>query len=48
MSINIKILENYIANFVNNIEYKRINQRLIKIDLIADIDDQRVHHFNTF
>ena len=33
--ININFLEKYIAHFVNDIEY----------DLMADVDDQRFHHF---
>ena len=45
LKINIHFLEKNIANFVNDIEYKRITKKLKKYDLIADVDDQRFHHF---
>ena len=45
LSFNIKILENLIADFVNDITYKRISNKLKKKDLIAEVDDQRSHHF---
>ena len=44
-SFNIKVLENLIADFVNNITYKRISNKLKKEDLMAEVDDQRAHHF---
>ena len=43
--ININFLEKYIAHFVNDIEYKRITKKLKEYDLMADVDDQRLHHF---
>ena len=43
--ININFLEKYIAHFVNDSEYKRITKKLKEYDLMADIDDQRFHHF---
>ena len=43
--ININFLEKYIVHFVNDIEYKRITNKLKEYDLMADIDDQRFHHF---
>ena len=43
--ININFLEKYIAHFVNNIEYKRITKKFEEYDLMADVDDQRFHHF---
>jgi len=41
----INFLEKYLANFVNDIEYKRITKKLKEYDLMADVDDQRFHHF---
>jgi len=43
--ININFLEKYIAHFVNDIEYKRITNKLEEYDLMADVDDQRFHYF---
>ncbi len=43
--ININFLEKYISHFVNDIEYKRITKKLEEYDLMADVDDQRFHHF---
>jgi len=50
MKIEIKInsLEKYLANLVNDIEYKRITEKLKEYDLIADVDDQSSHHFCSF
>ena len=45
LKININSLEKYIAHFVNDIEYKRITKKLEEYDLMADVDDQRFHHF---
>ncbi len=45
LKININFLEKYLANFVNDIEYKRITKKLKEYDLVADVDDQRFHHF---
>ena len=47
LKININFLEKYLANFVNDIEYKRITKKLKEYDLIADVDDQRLHHFSS-
>ena len=46
LEININSLEEYLANLVIDIEYKRITEKLKEYDLMADIDDQRSHHFN--
>ena len=47
MSLEIKInfLEKYLSKLVNDIEYNRIKNKIKEYDLIADIDDQRSHHF---
>ena len=36
---------NFLARVVNEIEYKIVLTRLKKQDLMADVDDQRAHHF---
>ncbi len=46
--MDINFLEKYLADLVNDIEYKRIKKKLIKYDLMADVDDQRSHHFCSF
>ena len=45
LKININFLEKYLAHFVNDIEYKRITKKLEESDLMAHVDDQRIHHF---
>ena len=45
LKININFLEKYLANLVKDIEYKRITKKLKEYDLMADVDDQRFHHF---
>ena len=55
LKININFLEKYLANLVNDIkdkrtktelnEYERITKKLNEYDLMADVDDQRSHHF---
>ena len=45
LKININFLEKYLANLVNDIEYKRITKKLKEYDLMSDVDDQRFHHF---
>ena len=41
----LRFLSDLLARFVNEIEYKIVMKKLKKQDLIADIDDQRSHHF---
>ena len=45
LKMNINLLEKYLADFVNDNEYKRISRKLKEYDLMADVDDQRFHHF---
>ena len=45
LKININFFEKNLAHFVNDIEYKRITKKLEEYDLMADVDDQRFHHF---
>ena len=45
LKININFLEKYLAYLINDIEYKQITKKLKEYDLMADVDDQRFHHF---
>ena len=45
LKININFLEKYLAYLINDIEYKQITKNLKENDLLADVDDQRFHHF---
>ena len=45
LKININFIEKYLAYLINDIEYKRITKKLKEYDLMADVDDQRFHHF---
>ena len=45
LKVNINFSEKYLANVLNDIEYKRITKKLKEYDLKADVDDQRFHHF---
>ena len=48
IEININSLEKYLADLVNDFEYKRISEKLKENDLMTDVDDQRVEHFCSF
>ena len=45
MSKKIIYFSNFLARVVNEIEYKNVLKKLKKYDLMADVDDQRSHHF---
>lgn len=45
MSKILKIFSELLARSVKEIEYKIILKKLKKHDLMADVDDQRSHHF---
>ena len=45
MSKKLIYFSNFLARVVNEIEYKIVLTRLKKQDLMADVDDQRAHHF---
>ena len=47
LKININFLEKYLAYLINDIEYKQITKKLKEYDLMAEVDDQRFHHFRT-
>ena len=37
-----------ITKVMIEIEYKKVIKKLKKNDLIADVDDQRFHHFSSY
>ena len=41
----LRFFSDLLARFFNEIEYKIVMKKLKKQDLIADVDDQRSHHF---
>ena len=45
MSKKLRFFSDLLARAVNEIEYKNVLKKLKKHDLIADVDDQRSHHF---
>ena len=47
MSNKLRYFSDLIARFINEIEYKKVIKKLKKYDLIADVDDQRFHHFSS-
>ena len=46
MSNKLRYFSDLIARVINEIEYKKVFKKLKKYDLIADVDDQRFHHFS--
>ena len=47
LKININFFEKYLYYLVNDFEYKRMTGKLKEYDLMADVDDQRFHHFRS-
>ena len=45
MSKKLRFFSDFLARVVNEIEYKNVFKKLKKHDLMADVDDQRSHHF---
>ena len=45
MSKKLRFFSDLLVRAVNEIEYKYVLKKLKKHDLIADVDDQRSHHF---
>ena len=45
MSNKLRYFSDLLARFIIEIEYKIVVKKLKKKDLIADVDDQRYHHF---
>ena len=48
MSSKLRFLSDLFARFIIEIEYKIVVKKLKKKDLIADVDDQRLHHFLSY
>ena len=47
MSNRLRYFSDLLATVINEIEYKILVNKLKKRDLIADVDDQRFHHFSS-
>ena len=45
MSKKLRFISDLLARVFTEIEYKIIYKKLKKYDLMADVDDQRSHHF---
>ncbi len=45
MSKKLRFFSDFLARFFTEIEYKFVFKKLKKYDLMADVDDQRSHHF---
>ena len=43
----LRFITDKLARFKNEIEYKLVVRKLMKKDLMADVDDQRSHHFHS-
>ena len=48
MSSKLRYISDLLARIIIDIEYKIIVKKLKKQDLIADVDDQRLHHFISY
>ena len=48
MSNKLRYFTDLLARFIIEIEYKIVVKQLKKQDLIADVDDQRLHHFISY
>ena len=44
----LRYFSDLLARFIIEIEYKIVIKKLKKKDLIADVDDQRLHHFKSY
>ena len=47
MSSKLRFFSDLLARVIIEIEYKIVVKKLKKQDLIADVDDQRFHHFSS-
>ena len=45
MSNKLRYFSDLLARVIIEIEYKIVVEKLKKQDFIADVDDQRLHHF---
>ena len=48
MSNKLRYFSDFLAKVIIEIEYKIVVKKLKRQDLIADIDDQRLHHFISY
>ena len=48
MSNNLRYFSDLLARVIIEIEYKIVVKKLKRQDLIADVDDQRLHHFISY
>ena len=48
MSNKLRYFSDLLARVIIEIEYKIVVKKLKRQDLVADIDDQRLHHFISY
>ena len=48
MTSKLRYFSDLLARVIIDIEYKIVVKKLKKKDLIADVDDQRFHHFSSY
>ena len=48
VSSKLRFFSDLISGVIEEIEYKKVIKKLKKYDLIADVDDQRFHHFSSY
>ena len=48
MSNKLRYFSDLLARLIIEIEYKIVVKKLKRKDLIADVDDQRLHHFISY
>ena len=48
MLSKLRYISDLLARITNDIEYKIVVKKLKRQDFIADVDDQRLHHFISF
>tara|TARA_Y100000991_G_scaffold156393_1_gene119108 strand:- start:367 stop:513 length:147 start_codon:yes stop_codon:yes gene_type:complete len=48
VSSKLRYFSDLLAGIIIDIEYKIVVKKLKKQDVIADVDDQRLHHFSSY
>ena len=48
MSSKLRYFSDLLAKFINELEFQIVDKKLKNQDLMADVDDQRLHHFNSY
>ena len=48
VSSKLRYFSDLLAKFVNEFEFQRVDKKLKKQNIIADVDDQRLHHFTSY